>query len=198
MKPWQTFLLWTICGLTLIIALIVELAPKQDAMEQLLGIPEAGPQFRSQSTPLTPEERNLLGEAMAVKKVVLPEGSPPFLYSAIDGTRNRHAVHDPRYCFVGAGWRIVSEQTIESPQGEYQALTLERDGQQRHALYWFTTPDGWFVSPMSYWMRATWRRLTFGAGGEEPLLVVVQTLGEDQLLNEPQTVHILESLDPWK
>ncbi|WP_309383878.1 exosortase-associated EpsI family protein [Cerasicoccus frondis] len=197
MKQWQTRLLWLICGVTLIVALIVELTPSTNAMDQLLGIPEGGANFTSQATPLTAQERELLGEAFAVKKIVLPQGGAPFLYSAIDGSLNRHAVHDPRYCFIGAGWRIVSEQSLTTGQGEVQSLTLERDGEQRRAMYWFSTPEGWFVSPMNYWAKATWRRLTFGAGGEEPILIVVQSLG-DQSLDDPATLTILEALDPWK
>lgn len=197
MKPWQNALLWAVCIVALVVALIVELAPQRDAIGQLLAIPNRGEEFRSRETPLTAQERELLGEASAVKKYIAPNGAEPFLFSAIDGTRNRHAVHDPRYCFVGAGWRIVNEQSIPVDQGELQLLTLERDGEQRQAMFWFSTPGNWFVSPMTYWTRATWRRLTFGAGGEEPILMVVQSLG-DQPLNNPQTLSILEALDPWK
>ncbi|WP_309400698.1 exosortase-associated EpsI family protein [Cerasicoccus maritimus] len=177
--------------------LIVEFAPQRDAVQQLLSIPSNGPLFKSQETPLTDQERELLGEASAIKKIVLPRGGAPFLFSAIDGTRNRHAVHDPRYCFVGAGWRIVSEQTLPSTNGDMQALTLERDGEQRYALYWFSTPDGWFVSPMKYWTKATWRRLSFGAGGDEPILIVVQSLA-DQPLSDERTRKVFEGLDPWR
>ncbi|MEO0793782.1 MAG: exosortase-associated EpsI family protein [Verrucomicrobiota bacterium] len=197
MKAWQSRILWVISILGILLTLVVEFLPQKDAVEQLLSIPTADRSFRSQETPLTDQERELLGDASAIKKVVYPHSGDPFLFSAIDGSRNRHAVHDPRYCFVGSGWKIMGEQSLETRRGTVQSLILERDGEQRHALFWFSTPDQWFVSPISFWGKATARRLTFGLAGEEPILLVVQSLG-DQPLTSPATLEILETLDPWK
>jgi len=197
MKRWQRLLVWVIGGLLLLVILAVEFMPAQDAVEQLVAIPIQGNEFRSIEMPLTHQERELLGGASAAKRMVYPQGVSPFLFSAVDGTRNRHAVHDPRYCFVGAGWQIVNEETRETPRGPVQVLTLEREGARRHALFWFSSPEGWFVSPMTYWAKATWRRLTLGVGGEEPILLVAQTL-KDEPIDNAATLRIMEELDPWK
>ncbi len=197
MKSWQRNTLWGGSVLVILLALAVEFIPREDARERLLAIPDQGPGFTSRMTPLNEQEVELLGDASAVKRVVLPEGEPPFLFSAIDGSRNRHAVHDPRYCFVGAGWEITKAVPIETPRGEIMALELSRDGERRQALYWFSDGDAWFVAPTEYWMKATLRRLSFGLSGEEPVLFIVQTL-EPGSVDDEVDVDLLERLDPWK
>ena len=33
--------------------------------------------------------------------------------NVIEGTHNRHAVHNPSYCFAGAGWKIEYPENID-------------------------------------------------------------------------------------
>lgn len=197
MSRWQQICLWVGSLIVLFFAVIVEIVPQDDALDRLLAIPAQGEHFTSRETPLNEQEKALLGEASAVKRLIFPDGQAPFLFSVIDGSRNRHAVHDPKYCFVGAGWQITDSQILETERGDLMQLQLERDGEQRQALFWFSDGQEWFVSPITFWFQATLRRLSFGTIGEEPLLYIVQTLGpqsDDGLV----AVTLLEELEPWK
>lgn len=196
-KHIQQRLLLSGCFIVVLFAILVEVIPLSDASDRLMAIPDHGSEFTTRAIPLSPHDEALLGEANAVKWIVHPAQGGPFVLSAIDGTRNRQAVHDPRYCFEGAGWRLVSQTKRETERGTVMVLEIERNGVTRQALFWFTDGKSRFASPMRYWMAATLRRLTFGAAGEEPILYFVQGLTERDD-DEGDLIELIDPFDAWK
>ena len=197
MKRRQAIALCLASALVLAAAVAVEWYPLPDASAQLAAIPREGPGYTAQEVPLTDMEAEQLGKARAVKLLVMNTGGAPFLFSAVDGTRNRHAVHDPDYCFRGAGWRIVDETLIDLPGGPVKHVTLERDHVNREAIYWYGDGDERFTAPEKYWWRATLRRVTLGVSGEEPVLYVIQGLMPGSLPISTTDNTVPEVLAPW-
>ncbi|WOO42025.1 exosortase-associated EpsI family protein [Rubellicoccus peritrichatus] len=172
----KLLLLWALLVFAVLLTIIWEVVPLPDASRRLAAIPEHGPGFASRELPLSDLERDSLGKATALKRLVISDPGVPIILSIIDGTHNRHAVHDPVYCFVGEGWNIVEEKDIEIPSGHARYLLLERNGENCEAVYWFDDNDRRFTDPTDYWMQATLRRLSFGQSGEEPILVLMRSI----------------------
>lgn len=170
---------WKRWGLSIgvVIALLVgalwRFVPLRGAENRLLAMPTQGPSFRSWSVPLKAEERSLLGEGLAARRLY-EFGSTRALVSIVDGTRNRHAVHDPRYCFLGAGFHVQHAAAVPVVGGEATLLRLERNGQRTQIVYWFSDGSQRHGSFTRYWWQTTLRRITWGNSGAEPVLVIVQ------------------------
>jgi hypothetical protein len=83
-------------------------------------------------------------------------------------------VHDPAYCFRGAGWTVEKRAAYAIPGGTAALLTLSRGSTGRQVMFWMTDDRKRFAQPLRYWWQATWRRLTLGWSGPAPVLVVLQ------------------------
>lgn len=166
-------LLWIGLGLAVVLSVLWSSIPLPDAGKRLSTLPIRGLGFASQEIPLTATEKSIYGEATAVKRVY-QFGHRRFILVAIDGTRNRHAVHDPLYCFRGAGWLPASEERFPISGGEACRVRLHRDREEAEALFWFTDGRTRHGSAMRYWWQTTLRRLTFGKSGGEPVLMLLQ------------------------
>ena len=153
-----------------------QFVPLADASARLGALPAAAPGIRSENMELTPAEQQIFARTNVVKRIASVDGQPVVL-TVIDGTRNRHAIHDPRFCFQGAGWTVKNSDTVPVEHGEATRLKLEKSGETAEAVFWFTDGEHQFNSPYTYWMRTTLRRLTFGRSGGEPVLVILTTGG---------------------
>ena len=156
-----------------VMTLAWELIHLPDASARLLAFPRDGLGFSSVEVPLSGVEASIYRGTKVIKRLYRMR-SASIVVVVIDGSKNRHAVHDPVYCFRGGGWRITAEQFLTLPGGTAKLVKLERDGQRTEAIYWFTDGSSRHTSALRYWCQTAWRRLTFGAWGAEPLLVVVQ------------------------
>jgi len=103
-------------------------------------------------------------------------GNEYFFITILDGTHNRHIVHDPYYCLKGSGWNMVSEKDIPIDKGHAKLVDLEKNGEQKEAIFWFSDGQINYTSPMKYWWGTTVRRFTLGKSGPEPVLIMVQPL----------------------
>ncbi len=168
-------------GTTLAIACgaIWDFQPRSDRSERLASIPIHAKCFDGQDLSLTDDERAIIGRASIVHRQYRCD-TREFILTAIDGSRNRHAVHDPRYCFTGAGWKVIAESELAVPHGRARWLKLSRDDDQLDVLFWLTNGGTRHASFLRYWWQTTLRRLTLGHSGQEPVLVVVQSFGADQ------------------
>lgn len=153
------------------------LYPLPDAAARLRAIPLAAGDFVGTDIPLTPKEREVLGRVNVVHRAYR-DGHHEIFTTAIDGTRDRHAVHDPRYCFQGAGWRILEERPLALPGGTARWVRAANGPRTVEALFWFSDGAGRHASPLRYWAQTTARRMTLGHSGAEPVLVVLQSFGE--------------------
>ena len=157
-----------------------ETVPLRDARARLDALPSRGIAFASQEIPPGAVEKKIYGDARVLKRLYIA-GRLRFAVTLVDGTYNRHAVHDPLYCFRGAGWEVIGEVRVPLPGGEGKLVRLGRNGETAEALVWFTDGRRRHASALRYWGETTLRRLTLGASGEEPVLVVIQPVGAASL-----------------
>ena len=173
--PKRRYGLWALLGLVAVVALAWDWIPLPDAAKRIQSLPLNGPGFTGQELDWTEAEKSVLKGANAVKRLYRV-GETSFVLTAIDGGSNRHAAHDPYYCFRGAGWKPASEKKIPfSPEGgEMVWLQLDRKGDRTEALFWFSNGVDRYVEPTRFWKESFLRRLTFGASGPPSILVTLQ------------------------
>ncbi len=163
-----------------ILALLLGFASKQytqrDLTSRLDHLPIQGTGYRGHDVPLTAGEQSIFGDARVIKRIYRL-GKLSFVFLAIDGSRYRHAVHDPAYCFRGMGWEVEKRSPIPFEGGEAALLSLAQEERHRTALFWFSDGAHRHSSIIHYWFQATARRLTFGLLGTEPLFIILQPMG---------------------
>ena len=156
-----------------LLALAWDLVPLPDAQNRIANFPNSGLGFSSREMPLTETEKSIYGAAQVVKRVYRANRQN-FVVVIIDGAKNRHAVHDPAYCFRGAGWTISGERPLSLPGGAGKIMTLQKGGETREAVFWFSDGRVRYPQVARCWWQTALRRLTFGASGPDPVLVLVQ------------------------
>lgn len=166
-------LLWPLLVVAVILALIWRLQKLPDASVRLNSLPKAGLGFASRELPVTDAEKQIYGKASVIKRLYSVRGKM-IVTIVIDGSANRHAVHDPLYCLRGAGWQVVREADYPMANGYGKLVGMARNGETSEALYWFSDGHTQWSSPNKYWWEASLRRLSFGKSGDEPVLVVLQ------------------------
>lgn len=166
-----------VSAVALLAALAWMMAPLPGGEERLLALPIRGASFSSQGVALAAAERRAVGLALTCRRLYTLDDCQ-VLVSIVDGTRNRHVVHDPIYCIAGDGWRVVASEDRPLPGGAARLLRFERSGRGGELLYWFSDGQQKHASTLGYWCQSTLRRLTWGWSGAEPLLVIVQSHGE--------------------
>jgi hypothetical protein len=177
------------------LGLLWQFYPLSDAKNRLEELPLYGPGFVGNNVPLNDFEEKAFQGVDVIKRLYRVDNEN-YLVTVLDGTHNRHIVHDPYYCFTGSGWEIQSKKKFyfgnDSNNGE--ELVLSRGTKSRAALFWFTDGKSAFSSPMEYWGKATLRRLTFGRSGNEPVLIMIQPLDSISEVNWKEVTHILGQL----
>ena len=151
--------------------------PLADASERMEALPLRGLMFASEDVPVSEVEQSIYTGATVMKRFAQVRGQKVVL-TIIDGTGNRHAVHDPLFCFRGAGWEVIDAAEFQLERGEARRVSLARQGEPAEALYWFSDGQQAFGSAVEYWGRTTWRRLTLGTSGNEPVLVMLTPVDE--------------------
>jgi hypothetical protein len=175
----QNMLLWIALAVAMVFGAAIEWGKTVDASQRLEALPLDGSMFSSSPMPISPQEIAFYDKARIVKRVYqCKKGS--FILIAVDGSANRHAVHDPLYCLKGAGWEITNRQTITIDGGVADLLHLSRNGQDREALFWFSDGSSRHASVLRYWLQTSLRRLTFGTSGKEPVMIILQSIGHDR------------------
>jgi len=169
--------LWVALTVSVLLSLAWEFSPLPDASGRLEALNGQVIGFTSVDVPLTDVEQKVFGGASVIKRVYRG-GGVAFLLIVIDGTRDRHSVHDPTYCFRGAGWTEVGGADIPVAGGEGRWVRLRKNGRESEVIYWFSDGVRRHASPVRYWCQTTLRRVSLGALGEEPVLVVAQPFGE--------------------
>jgi hypothetical protein len=192
MNPNKRLVVFVVLLALVVSALVLQRVEIPDASQRLRDFPKSGLGFSSQSLRLTDFEEDAIGEANAFKAIYHWKGRS-YAVTLIDGTRDRHAVHDPRYCFRGAGWNILGESSVPCIHGQATRLRLRRDGSDTEALFFYSDGVRSFDDPIDYWLRATKRRWLRRWGGPEPLLVMVQPVNPGSKL-EPFLQDLLPAL----
>lgn len=188
MKSKWNWVLWVLLAVVAGLTVLWEFVPLRDAGARLAAFPEKGFGFASREVPLSPTEKSIFGGA-TVQKRVYQVGQQRVVVQIVDGTRDRHAVHDPMHCFRGAGWELEAGSEVPLGGGLARQIRLKRASNKAEAMYWFSDGKTRHASAMQCWWQTALRRLSFGQSGEEPVLVILQPLvGEpvdwDKLLSE--------------
>jgi hypothetical protein len=172
----KRILLWCSLVLAAVIALVWPMIQLPSAAARLAAIPLAGQDYHSQDMALTDADLRFLGKAKAIQRMITLKNGSRLVMTVIDGSENRHAVHDPAYCFSGGGWHIEKKSSVKVAGGEANFLRLANDKSKAEALWFFDDGGRQFISPVEYWMRTSARRATLGRSGNEPLLVTFRAL----------------------
>lgn len=152
-----------------------------DADARLAALQLNAGSFRSTDLPLSDAETQVYHNIRVLKKLCVLQGEQAQLV-CLDGTRDRHAVHDPRLCFRSARWEVLEETVMPHPAGgEMRRMRLRRDNRELETVYWWSTPTERHASAIKYFLQSSLRRLTRGHSGEEPVLVVLQPVQSSQL-----------------
>lgn len=177
MKRKTQTLLWIGLIISILLGLFWQFYPLPDAQDRMNQLPLSGKGFIGKNEPLTAFEASFFKGVNIAKRIYNVAGQE-FFIAILDGTHNRHIVHDPYYCFRGTGWTIDSERPFPLPRGQAALIQISKNGEQREALFWFTDGTKQYTSPLYYWWQTTLRRLTLGRSGPEPILVIVQPLSD--------------------
>lgn len=168
-------ILWIFLGAAIILASIWEFYPLPSAQARLNSLPLAGKTFSGKEIELTPFEQKFFKGISIIKRLYHVDNKY-FFVTVLDGTNNRHVVHDPYYCFRGSGWNIDSEKNIKLADGMATIVHISKDNEKREALFWFSNGASQYASPLKYWWQTTLRRLTLGFSGPEPVLIMIQPI----------------------
>lgn len=172
--------LWIFLGVVIILGLLWQFVPLPNAEARLESLPLVGTQFGGKNIPLTDFEKKFFHNVNILKRLYDVDDNYLFIL-ALDGTNNRHIVHDPYYCFKGSGWEIVNEKSIPIPLGNGALVKIRKGDKDKEAMFWFANGTSNYSSPLKYWWEATLRRLTFGYSGPEPVLVIIQPVNHDTI-----------------
>lgn len=177
--------LWIFLAIAVILGIAWQFVPLSNAEARLDALPLVGVQFGGKNIPLTDFEKTFFYNVNLLKRLYDVKGELVVVI-ALDGTDNRHIVHDPYYCFRGSGWDIVEEKAISIPLGDASLVKIRKANEEKEAMFWFSNGTHNYASPLRYWMETTLRRLTLGLSGPEPVLVLVQpvnhlTINEEEL-----------------
>ena len=159
-------------ALTALIMAAASFIPLTDASARLNAFPLKGARYASREVPLDAAEIPVIGQARCIKRLCQTP-TQRVLISIIDGTRNRHAMHDPEYCLRGSGWLTTARHSLTIPGGAACRLELKKDSLASEAVFWFSNGHSRHGSPAKVWIQSAARRLSFGQGGPAPVLILI-------------------------
>lgn len=162
---------WGLAACVVTVSLVWRLTVLPDAHSRL-GIMAAGFGQRLEILPLDPWEQEYFGKARARRWLASDQGSS-MIVTVVDGSGNRRAVHDPAFCFRGAGWTVGEETKVGLAHGEATRVVLQRGTEEMEAIYWYSDGRRGHGSPITYWLDTTIRRLSLGRSGAEPVLILI-------------------------
>jgi len=180
MKKKTEIWVWSLLVLAVVLGVVWQFYPLPDADRRMEKLPLNGEGFQGVMVPLTPMEKDYFTNVGVLKRIYSAGGQDFFIY-ALDGTHNRNAVHDPTYCFRGGGWEILDQESYPIKNGVANLYTIQKGDQKRHALLWFSDGNNHWASPIRYFLAATYRRLTLGQFSNEPIMIVIQPIGQKEL-----------------
>lgn len=183
--------LWVALGFLAILAVAWRMVPLSDAAERVRSLPLEGLTFRGQDVPLDAVETNHFAGVTLLKREY-QAGPHRIALLVVDGTRNRHAVHDPAYCFRGGGWEAVSSSEIPMLGGRATRQVFRRGNESRDLVFWFSDGKSRYGSLLRHAWESALRRITFGRSGEAPVLISLQASGNPS----PDWDVVLQAIPP--
>lgn len=164
--------IWIFLVVAMGLGLTWEFHPLADASARLRGLGFRTANVECTDIALAPAEQINFKGTTVLKRVAMV-GKECVVLIVVDGTRNRHAIHDPIFCFRGAGWEVVGQKPLPLSKGQGSLVQLHRGRGWAQAVYWFSDTETQFASPITFWWKTALRRLSLGRSGQEPVLVVL-------------------------
>jgi hypothetical protein len=169
-------ILAALLAVAVLLSVVWPLLPMRGDAGLLTKIPAENHWLKSRDVALSEQEIRWLGGAEGIKRL-FSVGGRVWLLAVTDGSRNRQAVHDPTYCFIGEGWKILRQSRIPLAGGSAVLVSMSRHNESSEALLWFFDGGAPFASLPEYWAKSTLRRITLGLSGPEPLLFILRPVG---------------------
>jgi Protein of unknown function (DUF3485) len=188
----STKFLWLFLVLAIFLGIIWQFYPLETAENRMDQLPLQGRNFSGQDVDLTPFEQTFFKGVNIIKRIYKINNRYYFV-TVLDGTHNRHIVHDPFYCFKGSGWTIDSERNFPLKNGFGSLIQISKANEKKEALFWFSDGKNQYHSPLKYWWTSTLRRLTLGSSGPEPVLIMIQP-SDERPVDWKQITTILKPL----
>lgn len=175
MRPWFQRTLWGVLGLAVALGLLMDWWPRAEVGSRLDQLPLNGFGIAGRDLPLNPHEAAVFGRTRVLKRLY-QAGGERFVLLAVDSGGDRHAVHDPLYCFHGAGWTVIGDATATVPGGQARLVRLTKRSQTAEAMYWFTDGRKRHASALRVWWDHVLGRLGMKSAAARPVLVLLQPL----------------------
>lgn len=186
-------ILWIGLAAAIVLGLIWQLYPLPDAKTRIDTLPLVGQGFIGMDVPENEFEQQFFKGVNVVKRIYRI-GYENYFVTVLDGTRNRHVVHDPYYCFTGSGWTILDKKAFPMKDGEAEQLIISKNNREKAAIFWFTDGTTVYHSPFEYWWKSTIRRLTLGRSGQESLLIMIQPMDTTTEVDWKKITTVLNAL----
>ncbi len=172
-------ILWAALILSIILSILYEKYTPPSGRSAIDTLQKSGFGYNSRDILLTPSEISIYSDARVLKRWY-NFSFHNFILIVVDAGNNRHAVHDPLYCFNGAGWQIHLKKKIKIDGSWAHFLKMSKDGIHREVLYWFSDGYSRHASVVRFWFQATMNRLTFGFSNKVPFMVILQPFKDNQ------------------
>ncbi len=172
----KNIILWIALLFAIIFGAAVKWIPPHSEQSRLQRLPITGSFFFCTPLSLSPNELSFYGESKVTKRYYR-FAQYDFVMIVVDGSANRHVVHDPLYCLQGSGWHINAREALSIDGGQADLLRISREGLNREAVFWFSDGRSRHASIVRYWLQTTLRRLMFGYFQPEPVMVILQSTG---------------------
>jgi hypothetical protein len=166
--------LWIVLALSVVVAMVWQYGPLKNAEDRITPVLS---QLKGKEIPLSPFEGDFF-KGVYLKKISVPTPHQLLAVFLIDATENRHVVHDPLYCYAGAGWKVTSSVELKIGKGVAKQVFIERDSVKKEFVYWFSDGKRAYHSFWLYWTASFLRRLSFGLSGSEPVLIMIDPQGK--------------------
>jgi hypothetical protein len=172
--------LWCVLALAVVLGLALDLIPRASARSRLETLPLQSFRLVGKDLPLSASETTVFGRTRVLKRLYQTSGTR-FVLLAVDSGGDRHAIHDPLYCFRGAGWAVVGESQVALPGGEARVLRLTKGSQSVEAMYWFSDGRQRHTSATRLWWESVLSRLRLRDPSATPVLVLLQPVAGESV-----------------
>ena len=108
-----------------------------------------------------------------VRKWIAVEDGITWIIVTATGSSGRSKLHDPTYCLVGEGWKLISEKKLIFEQGTALILYLNKNNDHRQCAYMYFNGRVAYFSPLKYWFDTAINNLTLGFIGSETEMILL-------------------------
>ena len=165
--------LWAVLIAAVALGLALELRPQRPQGSRLGTLPLQGFGLNGRDLPLSESEASFYRQVRVVKRLY-QAGDARFTLLAVDGANDRHVLHDPLYCFRGAGWEVTGNSDVPMPGGQGRRVRLAKGTRSVEAMYWFSDGRQRHTSALRLWWQSVVRRVGLQGDAGTPALLLLQ------------------------